>query len=127
MFNVFFFAILAAFSAKQLALRNNAQHYLRRLAVWRVKSQLSQIEVMYTLESWILSALISETPSPLEELGHAVRSNGPHSASKSLLDEKLSLARRTFLAILKWVNMLNYRLKVGATYVVWFHFSDTTS
>ena len=46
---------------------------------------------------------------------------------KSLLDEKFSLARRTFLAILKWVNMLNYRLKVGATYVVWFHFSDTTS
>ena len=39
----------------------------------------------------------------------------------------LRLARRIIQTILRWANMLNCRLKVGPPYVLWFHFSDTTS
>ena len=39
----------------------------------------------------------------------------------------LRLARLIIQAILRWADMLNYRLKVGALYVLWFHFSDATS
>jgi hypothetical protein len=51
----------------------------------------------------------------------------PYYLDKNLLGQKLHLARRTFLAILRWADMLKCRLKVGAPYVLWFHFSDTTS
>ena len=36
------------------------------------------------------------------------------------------LAQRIIQAILRWANMLNCRLEVGAPCVLWFHFSDTT-
>jgi hypothetical protein len=39
----------------------------------------------------------------------------------------LMLARCIIRAILRWANMLNCHLKVGAPYVLWYHFSDTTS
>jgi hypothetical protein len=39
----------------------------------------------------------------------------------------LRLARCIIQAILRWTDMLNCRLKIGAPYVLWFHFSDTTS
>ena len=35
-------------------------------------------------------------------------------------------AQHVILAILRWADMVICRLKVGAPYVVWFHFSDTT-
>ena len=35
------------------------------------------------------------------------------------------MVRRIIQAILKWENML--RVGASASYVLWFHFSDTTS
>ena len=45
----------------------------------------------------------------------------------NLSHHTLALVLRTFQDILRWANMLNRRLKVGALYLLWFHFSDTTS
>ena len=38
-----------------------------------------------------------------------------------------TLRRYIIQAILSWANILKNRLKVGASYVLWFHFSETTS
>ena len=46
---------------------------------------------------------------------------------KILSEYILRLARWIIQVILRWANMLYCRLKVGAPYVLWFHFSDTTS
>jgi hypothetical protein len=45
------------------------------------------------------------------------------------VDESKSgrLARSIVHVILRWTDMLNCRLTVGGPYVLWFHFSDTTS
>ena len=37
------------------------------------------------------------------------------------------LRRHIIQVILRWLSMLNSRLKVGLPYVLWFHFSDTIS
>ena len=42
--------------------------------------------------------------------------------NRNLLGERISLVNYTFEAILRWANMLKCRLKVGAPYVLWFHF-----
>ena len=36
------------------------------------------------------------------------------------------LKRYIIQAILRWLNILNCRLKVGAPYILWFHFSDAS-
>ena len=46
---------------------------------------------------------------------------------KNSSDSSYMLARTIIQTILKWTNMLNSRLKVGALYVVCTHFSDKTS
>ena len=51
----------------------------------------------------------------------------PYYHYRNRLDERFYLADDTFRAILRWADMLKCRLKVGAPYVLWFHFSDTAS
>ena len=48
-------------------------------------------------------------------------------AQEESLGRILKLARCITGVILEWANMLCCHLKVGAPYVLYFHFSDTTS
>ena len=45
------------------------------------------------------------------------------------VDEGYILGRRIIQLILRWANILNFRLNVSTPYLlpVWFRFSDTTS
>ena len=62
---------------------------------------------------------------PAFEILHDLEATA-YSVDKNLSDDILRFARCIIQVILRWANVLDCHLKVGA-HVLWFRFSDTTS
>ena len=111
-----------------LRCRFSANLNFRFLKFWRSSHDLSEYVYYHFYDHLCAATTIFLSARNITDDHPALEILHDMETTAYFVDENSSALRRHIIqVILRWLSMLNSHLKVGAPYVLWFHFSDTIS